>query len=279
MLGRVACQCNTDRELRVSQNTGKAASMMGWLRLFILVQFSQIGASDYGSYTMLTVSYMVGDKAILPCSWSYPNEETLHVQWATSRDDTVFERRGNEKWQAPEFEGRVMVPEENLMSGNCSLTITDIEFRDAGRYYSYMLMETNRGKNRFFIQGVEVIVREHNASQFLRVGEDMILQFYTRHAGKVLFQPTNTNDTEVYWDRSKSIKTLTVSLTVKVDASAQGIYKVLDQDGVIVNTVQLYVEEPRDSEEEYFSTDAAVKDSWLTLLIVGCLLIPQTLQL
>lgn len=259
--------------------------VMGWLRLFILVQSFQTGALvDSDSYTMLTVSYMVGDKAILPCSWSHLSEEALpgyHVQWATSRDDTVFEQRGNEKWQAPEFEGRVMVPEENLMSGNCSLIITDIQFRDAGRYYSYMLMDTNRGKaTRVFIQGVEVIVREHKSSQFLRAGEDMILQFYTRHVDKVLFQPTNTNDTELYWERAKSIETmsLTMSLTVKIDTSDQGIYQVLDQDGVIVNTVQLYVEEPGES-EEYFSTDAAVKDSWLTLVLVGCLLIPQTLQL
>lgn len=167
------------------------------------------------------------------------------------------------------------------MSGNCSLIITDIQFRDAGRYYSYMLMDTNRGKaTRVFIQGVEVIVREHKSSQFLRAGEDMILQFYTRHVDKVLFQPTNTNDTELYWERAKSIETmsLTMSLTVKIDTSDQGIYQVLDQDGVIVNTVQLYVEEPGES-EEYFSTDAAVKDSWLTLVLVGCLLIPQTLQL
>lgn len=111
---------------------------------------------------MLSISYMAGDQAILPCSWkSHLGEAALpvcHVQWVTP-SDTVFEQRGDDKWQAPEFEGRVRVPEEKLGSGNCSLIISDVQLGDTGRYDSFMVVDGKRSaRTRVFIQGVRLLV-------------------------------------------------------------------------------------------------------------------------
>lgn len=104
----------------------------------------------------------VGNQAVLPCNWkSRLGEEappTCHIQWTTPAD-TVFELRGEHKWQAEEFEGRVEVPEESLGSGDCSLIISDVQIGDAGRYESFMVVDGVKStKTRVFIQSVKLSV-------------------------------------------------------------------------------------------------------------------------
>lgn len=99
---------------------------------------------------------------VLPCSWKQRLGEVAlpacHVQWTTPAD-TVFELRGEQKWQAEEYEGRVEVPEEKLGSGDCSLIISDVQIGDTGRYESFMVVDGARStKTRVFIQSVKLSV-------------------------------------------------------------------------------------------------------------------------
>lgn len=105
---------------------------------------------------------MVGNQAVLPCSWKSRLGEVArsacHIRWVTPVD-TVFELRGKQKWEAEEFEGRVEVPEERLESGDCSLVINDVQIGDTGRYESFMVVDGVRStKTKVFIQGVKLSV-------------------------------------------------------------------------------------------------------------------------
>ncbi|CAI5692107.1 uncharacterized protein igldcp [Oreochromis niloticus] len=270
------------------------------LRFFILIQCLQTGAlvdSSSLSSAMLSISYMAGDQAILPCSWkSHLGEAALpvcHVQWVTP-SDTVFEQRGNDKWQAPEFEGRVRVPEEKLGSGNCSLIISDVQLGDTGRYDSFMVVDGKRSKRtRVFIQGVRLLVSDHKSYQVHQPGEDMVLQLYTRHSVRVVFQARNDSEWSDLWMRGDNNSQrlekhlLLEQLTVKrLEPSDEGIYKVLDQHGLAVSTVQLSVDARARADRrvqetlEYVPTDVAAKSSCSALLTLAVLVLSfQTLQL
>ena len=109
-----------------------------------------------------SITTKVGNQAVLPCSWkSRLGEEALptcHIQWATPVD-TVFELRGEQKYEAEEFKGRVEVPEERLGSGDCSLIISDVQIGDTGRYESFMVVDGARTKKtRVFIQSIKLSV-------------------------------------------------------------------------------------------------------------------------
>lgn len=116
----------------------------------------------------------VGNEAVLPCSWKSRLPEvdlpTCHIQWATPVD-TVFELRGEQKWEAEEFKGRVEVPEERLGSGDCSLIIRDVQIGDTGRYESFMVVDGARSKKtRVFIQGIKLSVfGQSTLGSFLRL--------------------------------------------------------------------------------------------------------------
>lgn len=71
----------------------------------------------------------------------------------------MFELLGEQKWQAAEFKGRVEVLEEKLGSGDCSLIISDVQIKDAGRYESFMVVDGVRStKTKVFIQSVKLSV-------------------------------------------------------------------------------------------------------------------------
>lgn len=249
---------------------------------FIFIQCLQAGtlvdSSLLSSAThQLSITYMAGQEAILPCSWKSRLGEvalpTCHIQWVTPVD-TVFEQWGEEKWQAPEFEGRVRVPEEKLGSGNCSLIISDVQIGDAGRYDSFMVVQGARSKRtRVFIQGVSLFVNDHKSYQSHRPGEDMVLQLHTRHSVRVVFQGRNSSEWSDVWMRGDNNSQrlekhlLHEQLTLKrLKPSDEGIYKVLDEEGLSVSTVQLTVEERFTSHRveerlEYVPTGVAAKRS------------------
>lgn len=120
-------------------------------------------SSPLSSTTHLqSVITSVGNQAVLPCSWKprlgEETPHTCHIQWATPAD-TVFELLGEQKWQAAEFKGRVEVLEEKLGSGDCSLIISDVQIKDAGRYESFMVVDGVRStKTKVFIQSVKLSV-------------------------------------------------------------------------------------------------------------------------
>lgn len=246
------------------------------------------------SSAILPISYMAGGQATLPCSLSHLGETAVsavyHVQW-TALSEIVFEQRGDEKWQAPEFEGRLRVPEERLRSGDCSLIISDVQLGDAGRYDSFMVVDGQRSlRSRLFMQAVELDVRDHISSQVQQLGEDMVLQLYTPHSDIVVFQARNASGWSDLWKRgdNNSLRLekhlMFEQLTVKrLEASDEGTYKVLDQHGLPISTVELSVgtqaRRGQGKREQYVPTDGTVKSYPALIYLAVLLLGSQMLQL
>ncbi len=65
---------------------------------------------------------------------------------------------GPEQFQGEAYRGRLDVPEELLVRGNCSLVLEDVRFSDAGIYECYLLVGESSIKNRIFIQSVQLAV-------------------------------------------------------------------------------------------------------------------------
>ncbi|KAI4874135.1 hypothetical protein NFI96_015844 [Prochilodus magdalenae] len=66
------------------------------------------------------MSARVGSSAVLPCDCLNVSGSSPHVEWRTI-SETVFEREGEETYQGEGFKGRVDIPEDKLLKGNCSL--------------------------------------------------------------------------------------------------------------------------------------------------------------
>ncbi|XP_032375756.1 galectin 17 [Etheostoma spectabile] len=236
----------------------------------------------------LSVSSLVGHRAVLPCSWKRRLGERAapppcHVQWATPAD-TVFEQRGARRWQAEEFRGRVEVPEENLGSGDCSLIISDVQIGDTGRYESFMVVDGHGDvKTRVFIQSVKLSVFDHKSLQSRGPGEDLVLDLYTRHSVRVVFQGRNGSEWEDLWMRGDADSPrlqkhpLGEQLTItRLTSADQGTYKVLDADGLAVSTVQLSVNGKHTARKSYQSQEnqaAADARSSCSALLVSSLLL------
>ncbi|XP_078123686.1 galectin 17 isoform X2 [Sander vitreus] len=237
----------------------------------------------------LSVTSLVGNRAVLPCSWkqrlgAQAPAASCYIQWATP-DDTVFEQRGEQKWQAEEFEGRVEVSEEKLGSGDCSLIISDVQIGDTGRYESFMVVDGEKNvKTRVFIQSVKLSVFDHKSLQSRGLGEDLVLDLYTRHSVRVVFQGRNSSEWLDLWIRGDKESPrlekhpLNDQLTIKQLASSdEGTYKVLDANGLAVSTVQLSVNEKYTArkfyqiQENQVPTDDTAKSSCSALLILSVL--------
>ncbi|XP_053092714.1 CD276 antigen homolog isoform X1 [Pangasianodon hypophthalmus] len=91
----------------------------------------------------ITVSGQVGSTAVLPCELQSVGTETPHIWWITE-SETVFERSGEESYQAEGYEDRVDVPEEELRKGNCSLVLRNLSLTDAGVYTSYQIVRRSK---------------------------------------------------------------------------------------------------------------------------------------
>ncbi|KAK3526690.1 hypothetical protein QTP70_031876 [Hemibagrus guttatus] len=86
------------------------------------------------------ISARVGSTAVLPCEWRDLSIQTPHVQWVID-SEIVFERKGKELFPGEGYEGRVDVPEDELLKGNCSLVLKNVTVTDAGIYRSFMLVK------------------------------------------------------------------------------------------------------------------------------------------
>ncbi|KAK3525961.1 hypothetical protein QTP70_011398 [Hemibagrus guttatus] len=84
------------------------------------------------------ISARVGSTVILPCEWREFSVQIPHVQWSKETSETVFERKGVELYEGEGYEGRVDVPQDKLLVGNCSLLLKNVSLTDAGIYESYL---------------------------------------------------------------------------------------------------------------------------------------------
>ncbi|KAK5854572.1 hypothetical protein PBY51_004757 [Eleginops maclovinus] len=236
----------------------------------------------------LSVTFKVGNQAVLPCSWKQRLGEvapsTCYIQW-NSPADTVFERQGNEKWQAEQFQGRVEVQSEKLDSGDCSLIISDVQIGDTGRYESFMVVDGERSsKTRVFIQSVKLSVSDYKSIQSRGLGEDLVLDLYTQHSVRVVFQGRNSSEWSDRWmrgdkDNERMEKDATKEqLKIKnLKSSDQGMYKVLDEHGLGVSTVILSVNEGSKAVkltqimENQVPTDGAVRSSCSAFVLLPVL--------
>ncbi|KAG7324642.1 hypothetical protein KOW79_012658 [Hemibagrus wyckioides] len=105
------------------------------------------------------ISARVGSTVVLPCDLSGLPKPSMYIQWRTDFD-VVFERSRRESYQGERYKGRVNVPEEHLFKGNCSLVLRNVEFNDAGVYYTYLFMKRSKRSIARFIQRVKLKVYE-----------------------------------------------------------------------------------------------------------------------
>ncbi|KAF7702536.1 hypothetical protein HF521_001819 [Silurus meridionalis] len=106
-----------------------------------------------------SVSAQVGSTAVLPCDWRHLSIQTPHVEWRIG-DEIVFEREGKESFQGKGYEGRVDVPEEELLKGNCSLVLKNVSVTDETLYSSYILMTDT--KKPVLVQNIKLSVSERS---------------------------------------------------------------------------------------------------------------------
>uniref|UniRef100_A0A8C7WTY7 Immunoglobulin V-set domain-containing protein n=1 Tax=Oryzias sinensis TaxID=183150 RepID=A0A8C7WTY7_9TELE len=245
----------------------------------------------------VTVVSTVGSEVVLPCCWKSQLDEAAnsihHIQWVTP-PHTVFEQRGEEKWQAAEFGGRLRILEERLGSGDCSLVIKDVQIRDTGKYESFMVVEAVRSKRtRVFLQSVKLSVTDNKSWQSHRPGEDFVIDLWTPYSLTVVFLGKNSSEWSLLWmkEDEQTSERLEKSprgdkLTLKnLQFSDEGIYKVLDEQGVSVSTIQLSVEgegpasPPDDEGIDWFGfcydveTDSCLKEKLSVHLRAGVLYI------
>lgn len=197
-------------------------------------------------------SSKVGLSAVLPCSVAshLESDHKPHIQWQTT-SDSVFERMGPEQFQGEAYRGRLDVPEELLVRGNCSLVLEDVRFSDAGIYECYLLVGESSIKNRIFIQSVQLAVIDHKDIKPVQTGEELVLDLHTHQAEQVIFQNNDESDWTVLWKKDAVInkkgylekrdnKLILRNVTVR----STGTYKVLDSEGLALSTVKVTVTEP-----------------------------------
>uniref|UniRef100_A0A4W5N7D8 Ig-like domain-containing protein n=1 Tax=Hucho hucho TaxID=62062 RepID=A0A4W5N7D8_9TELE len=238
----------------------------------------------------VSISFPVGSQAILPCKWKsqLDNVPVCHVLWQTP-DELVFEQKGEQRWQAREFEGRLEVPEEKLWEGDCSLILRDVQFGDVGLYESFIVVNRTRIKKRVFIQRVQLSVYDHKFKLSMGMGEDLVLKLHTPQAMRVVFQGRNSREWKVLWVRGdekvnrgrlEEAEGVVVLRGLRIDNS--GTYKVLDSLGLSVSTVKLTVEEVAKTQKIPHIQDKPVGKSTVyrssSLLIVFVLLISLLIQ-
>ncbi|XP_041664877.1 galectin 17 [Cheilinus undulatus] len=269
----------------------KTLSPLQWFSVDLLCFLvgSLADSSSLPSSTLpQSITHKVGEQAVLPCSWKSRLGEvdlpSCHIQWKNPLK-TVFEKRGESKYEAMAFKGRVEVPEERLGSGDCSLIIRDVQIMDTGRYESFMVVDGAwSSKRRVFIQSVRLLVSDHRDLRFHAPGEDFVLDLYTNHSQRVIFQARNSSEWTDLWMRGDKDSErldkhpLMEQLTIRnLKYSDEGLYKVVDDHGLAISTMQLFVKEgsisyrKQQTQENQEPTDGAPKVSSSSLLLFSAL--------
>ncbi|XP_066526009.1 butyrophilin subfamily 1 member A1-like [Hoplias malabaricus] len=97
----------------------------------------------------INITARVGSTAVLPCDCSnetkeHSSSQSPHVEWRNV-SDTVFERSGEKVYQSEEYKGRVDVPEDQLLKGNCSLVMKNVRAEDEGVYECNLFVKKDGG--------------------------------------------------------------------------------------------------------------------------------------
>ncbi|XP_047670006.1 uncharacterized protein LOC113662745 isoform X2 [Tachysurus fulvidraco] len=119
------------------------------------VEAKQINSITLSVYA-LQISAPVGSTVVLPCDWSHLSIKTPYVKWFID-SETVFKRKGKDSYQCEGYEGRVNVPENELLKGNCSLVMKNISVSDTGIYSSSMIKDTQES---VLVQKVKLSVED-----------------------------------------------------------------------------------------------------------------------
>ncbi|XP_034747480.1 uncharacterized protein lgals17 [Etheostoma cragini] len=140
------------------------------------------------------------------------------------------------------------------------------------------------GKTRVFIQSVKLSVFDHKSLESRGPGEDLVLDLYTRHSVRVVFQGRDSSEWADLWMRGDEDSPrlqkhpLNEQLAItKLTSADEGTYKVLDAAGLAVSTVQLAVNEKHTARKSYQSqenpapTGETAKSSCSALLVSSLL--------
>ncbi|KAF5893102.1 programmed cell death 1 ligand 1-like, partial [Clarias magur] len=105
------------------------------------------------------ITVHVGGTVVLPCERTDGSKQLLHVLWR-HKDNTVFERKGNDVYYSDKFIGRVDVPKARLHEGDCSLVLKNVTETDAGVYKSYLILRHTAGSGVQHMSSIELSVKE-----------------------------------------------------------------------------------------------------------------------
>ncbi|XP_066525771.1 uncharacterized protein [Hoplias malabaricus] len=138
-------------------------NMISHLWVFILSLITCTG--PVSAQPQINITATVGSSAVLPCDWRnvtkiQSSSQSPHVRWRII-SETVFERQGEKLYQGEGYEGRVDVPEDQLLKGNCSLVLNNVSAEDAGVYESYLVVKRSKralAPKRVFLHRVELSV-------------------------------------------------------------------------------------------------------------------------
>ncbi|KAK3558734.1 hypothetical protein QTP86_028034, partial [Hemibagrus guttatus] len=120
-----------------------------------IMSFLYISILLFAACVETQVSARVGSTAVLPCEWKNVSIQTFHVEWYVD-SEIVFERNGEELFEGAGYEGRLDVPKDDLLKGNCSLVLKNVTVTDAVIYRSAMVLPET--KKSVLVQTVKLSI-------------------------------------------------------------------------------------------------------------------------
>ncbi|KAM9496891.1 matrix remodeling-associated protein 8-like [Clarias gariepinus] len=118
-------------------------------------KWEEVNKVELSVKVLQNISATVGSTVILPCDYRNLSIQTLHVRWYIGLQ-VVFERQGKESYQGEGYEGRVDVPEDELLKGTCSLVLNNVRVSDGAEYRSSMIVKHT--KKPILVQKVQLLV-------------------------------------------------------------------------------------------------------------------------
>lgn len=228
------------------------------------------------------VSSLVGAMVVLPCSCPTLGPQAHpHLQWCLESTGPTLEHRGQQTWTVEELGTRAEVLESGPGTRNCSLLLRDLQVTDTGLYHTYLLQDQDQTKTRtrtgVFICSVKLLVFGHSSVEIKSPGEDLLLELHTPHAMTLVFQGSNSSEWRPLWQRGAAAASRRVvkdpekeQLRLRaVSRSDQGLYKVLDLNGLTVSSTRLSLDQHEAPGPNMDQHEAPGPDLELQLLLRG----------
>ncbi|KAF5900489.1 uncharacterized protein DAT39_009808, partial [Clarias magur] len=118
-------------------------------------KWEEINKVELSVKVLQNISAAVGSTVVLPCDYRHLSTQTPHVKWYMGLE-VVFERQGKESYQGEGYEGRVDVPEDELLKGTCSLVLNNVRVSDGAEYRSSMIVKHT--ERPVLVQKVQLLV-------------------------------------------------------------------------------------------------------------------------